>query len=116
MSLIVHITTQAAWQEAQSSGVYVGDTLATDGFIHCSTPAQVIQVANERFRGQPGLVLLCMVEERLSSELRYEDCYASGEAFPHIYGPLPVTEVTRVVDFPPEPDGDFSLPALLDQP
>jgi uncharacterized protein (DUF952 family) len=41
----------------------------------------------------------------------YEDCYDSGQAFPHIYGPLNVDAVVNVVDFPPGKDGFFSLPA-----
>lgn len=36
---IYHITTREQWVEAQKLGHYDSDTLATEGFIHCSTEA-----------------------------------------------------------------------------
>ncbi len=112
MALIFHITTPAAWKEALEVGAYHGDTLTTEGFIHCSTARQVARVANARFGGRTGLALLCIVTGRLIPELRYEPAEA-GELFPHIYGPLNVDAVVDVVDLPPGPDGQFVLPASI---
>src|SRR5687768_17360062 len=84
---IFHITQRAAWLEAQREGYYRGDTLDTEGFVHCSTREQVVWVANQRFRGQAGLVLLVIDIEKLEPALRYERAEA-GELFPHIYGSL----------------------------
>lgn len=112
MPLIFHITTPEAWKEALEVGAYHGDTLATEGFIHCSTAGQVVRVANARFQGREDLALLCIVTERLAAELRYEPAEA-GEMFPHIYGPLDVDAVVDVVDFPPGPDGQFVLPGTI---
>ncbi len=112
MSLILHITQRAEWERAVASGFYHGDTLATEGFIHCSTPAQVVRVANFRFAGQPGLVLLCIQTERVEAEIRFE-ASEGDELFPHIYGPLNVTAVSLVLDFPPSADGTFQLPPEL---
>ncbi|MFP4344658.1 MAG: DUF952 domain-containing protein [Anaerolineales bacterium] len=111
--MIVHITSKIAWESAQDEGSYRGDTLESEGFIHCSRLEQVLGVANDRFPGEEGLVLLCIAEERASAEIRYEDCYETGEAFPHIYGPLNRDAVVRVVDFPPRADGTFTLPPAL---
>jgi uncharacterized protein (DUF952 family) len=117
MDLILHITTESAWQAALRAGVYAPPSLATEGFIHCSTPAQTAETANLFFRGQPGLVLLCIDSSRLSSELKYEsptDAAARPRAgsFPHIYGMLELSAVVAVVPFPPDPDGSFCLPRL----
>jgi uncharacterized protein (DUF952 family) len=117
MDLILHITTESAWLAAQRAGVYAPPSLATEGFIHCSTPAQTPETANMFFRGQPGLVLLCVDPRKLSSELKYEaptDAAARPRtgSFPHIYGMLELSAVTAVVAFPPEPDGSFRLPRL----
>ncbi len=112
MRSILHITTHAAWAVAQQNGAYRGDTLESDGFIHCSLPEQVIAVANALYGGQAGLCLLVIDETRAAAEVRYEDCYASGQRFPHIYGPLNLDAVLRVVDFPPQADGTFVLPSL----
>lgn len=110
--MILHITHRSDWEAAQDAGDYRLDTLATEGFIHCSTPEQVLGPANEFYRGQSDLVLLVIDPERLASELVYEDSYDSGTAFPHVYGPLNLDAVTSVVPFPPRPDGTFELPPL----
>jgi len=44
--VIFHIATRDAWDEAARAGVYRADTLATEGFIHCSEANQVAEVAN----------------------------------------------------------------------
>lgn len=109
MALILHIIAEAGWIAAQHHGVYVGDTLATEGFIHCSTPRQVLLVANARFVGQNDLLLLCIDPARLHSELRYE-ASEPDQFFPHIYGPLNLDAVLAVVPFPAGADGRFALP------
>ena len=58
MATILHIIRGDAWNKAQAAGFYTTETFPTEGFIHCSTPEQVIAVANLRFRGQSGMVLL----------------------------------------------------------
>ena len=108
---ILHITTRAAWNAAQQGGEYRGDTLDTEGFIHCSTPQQVVRTANRFFRGQPDLVLLVIDPAKLHADLRYEA--ADGDLFPHIYGPLNSDAVIDVLLFPPQVDGTFMLPKLL---
>ena len=109
MALLLHITARATWEDALANGRYEGDTLATEGFIHCSTPEQVVRVADARFRGRKGLVLLAMDSEKVQPEIRYEPA-EQGELFPHIYGPLDADAVVKVVAFEPGPDGSFTLP------
>lgn len=109
LNLIYHITSRDGWQQAQAAGAYRGDTLATEGFIHTSTGAQVARTANRFYHGRAGLVLLAIDPARLSAELRYEAA-SDGELFPHIYGPLNLDAVTAVGDFLPAPDGTFSFP------
>jgi uncharacterized protein (DUF952 family) len=110
--MILHITTRADWEAARALGDYRLDTLNTEGFIHCSTPEQVLGTADLFYRGQSGLVLLVIDPARLSAKLVYEDSHGTGNLFPHIYGPLNLDAVVRVVPFSPLPDGSFVLPAL----
>jgi uncharacterized protein (DUF952 family) len=113
---ILHIVPRFAWEQAQLEGVYRGDTLDAEGFIHFSTPEQVIRVANARFKGHTGLLLAVVDTETLQAELKYESPYEGGqqlesdELFPHLYGALNLDAVIRVVEFEPQEDGTFTLP------
>src|SRR5215471_8567076 len=102
---IVHITPRSLWEQSQETGIYRGDTLDTQGFIHCSTVEQVLAVANAVFLGQDDLVLLLIDTSRVLSPLQYEG--DSSGLFPHIYGPLYVDAVVAVYDFPPDEHGRF---------
>lgn len=84
--MIVHIVERRDWEQAKSSGDYRANSLAAEGFIHCSSPDQVLRVANRFYRGVPDLLLLWIDAQRLSAPLRYET--GDGEMFPHIYGAL----------------------------
>jgi uncharacterized protein (DUF952 family) len=108
MSIILHIVKREQWEKAKLRKAYRGDTLDSEGFIHCSTPRQVIKVANALFCAKKGLVLLCIETAGVQSEIRYEG--TEGELYPHIYGPLNVDAVTKVLDFEPRKDGRFKLP------
>lgn len=110
MSLIYHITAQSAWQAAQAAGQYTADSLASQGFIHCSTAAQVLATANRFYAGQAGLVLLRIAEEKLSAAVRYENLEGGEALFPHIYGALNLEAVTGTAAFVPGADGRFTLP------
>ncbi len=111
--MILHITRRVDWETAVTNPPYRADSLETEGFIHCSTLAQILGPANEFYRGQTGLVLLAIDSGKVEPKIVYEDCYETGQKFPHIYGPLNVDAVVQAVDFPPNSDGSFSLPAPL---
>ena len=112
MALLLHITSRPEWDRARFNGVYRSPSLDTEGFIHCSTPQQVLKVANDRFRGRDDLVLLCIDSSRVQAPVQF-DTVETGERFPHIYGPLNAEAVTRTLAFRPGPDGQFQLPDEL---
>lgn len=112
--MILHITTRVAWETAVDA--YIPENFSTDGFIHCSTIEQVLIPANGIFRGQSDLILLCIDEEKVQAPVIYEDCYDTGRGYPHIYGPLNKDAIVRIVNFPANKDGSFSLPPALNLP
>lgn len=113
METILHITHKQAWADAQRNGFYSAPSLATEGFIHCSTPAQVVAVAERFYAGQHGLVLLILDSKRIQPEVRYEaGTDKPDELFPHVYGTINLDAVTRVLDFEPDHAGRWSLPPL----
>ncbi len=120
MTPIIHITSRKAWSDAQKAGEYTAPSLSSEGFIHCSTSAQVLPVAEKFYKGQGGLVLLVIDSARLSADLKWEPPFEgapppgapAADLFPHVYGPINLDAVVRVVDFEPSADGKFVLPAL----
>ncbi|RPH32718.1 MAG: DUF952 domain-containing protein [Bacteroidales bacterium] len=115
--MVLHITTYKEWEKAQQEGEYTAPSLKSEGFIHCSTIKQAVDTANIFFRGQNGLALLCIDENQLESICKYEPPAAGGQQnpsvgnlFPHIYGPINVSAVVKVVDFPTNENGFFVLP------
>jgi uncharacterized protein (DUF952 family) len=114
--LILHICPRATWEAAVAAGVYEGDTLATQGYIHCSTPEQVHAPATFLFRGRTDLLLLRIDEDRLPVPVTWEEGdppHPDGKLFPHIYAALPIDAVVGVVPYPPEADGSFAEPRTL---
>jgi uncharacterized protein (DUF952 family) len=108
---ILHITTAQAWQQAQAIGEYRAESLDAEGFIHCSTPAQVCEVGYRYYRGQRGLILLAINPEHLRAPLMYEGPQdLSYGYYPHIYGAINLDAVVGVLPFEPDGSGHFALP------
>ncbi|MGA7723218.1 MAG: DUF952 domain-containing protein [Ignavibacteriaceae bacterium] len=115
--MILHITTHKEWEKARQEGEYTAPSLKSEGFIHCSTIEQTVDTANLFFKGQKGLVLLCIDENKLKSGCKYEDPAGGGQRdlrtgnlFPHIYGPINLPAVIKAVDFPADDNGVFVMP------
>jgi len=116
--MILHITSKSEWAAAQTRGEYSASSLQTEGFIHCSTEDQVLHVANAFYAGRTDLVLLKLDEAQLKPELKWEPPaglpapgISDSDKFPHIFGPINLTAVASVLNFPPDPDGNWhSLP------
>lgn len=89
MAQLYHVTKRQAWEGARGLGLYEGDSLPSEGFIHCCTPEQLEGVV-ERYFGDrdPELIVLVIDPSRVTSEIRWED------GFPHVYGPIEVEAVT----------------------
>ena len=110
--LILHITQRSQWEQARREGIYRNDTLDTEGFIHCSTPTQIVKVANKFFSARQELIILCIDARRVLVEIKYEES-EPGEQYPHIYGSLNIDAVVKVIEFAPSANGKFELPPQL---
>jgi len=116
--MILHIVKRDDWENAIRKGEYAPASLDTEGFIHCSTAAQVVDTANRFYRGQSELMIVCLEETHLTSRLTYEpavrvDDQPADTLFPHIYGPLNLEAVSEVHEFPCDAEGRFVLPSAL---
>ncbi|GAB4461053.1 MAG: DUF952 domain-containing protein [Anaerolineales bacterium] len=118
--MIFHITSRKDWEAAQAKGEYTAPSLTTEGFIHCSTPAQILPVAEKFYKGQADLVLLMIEPALLTSTLKWEPPSGgtpppgvpAGDLFPHIHGPINLNAVVNVFDFVFDSTGKFTLPNI----
>ena len=110
MAIIFHIAKRHAWTRAKAEGSYRTETFPIEEFIHCSTADQVIQVANIRFHGQTGLVLLSIDTDKVTAEIIYENLEGGPQLFPHVYGELNIDAVVQVAEFEPGANGQFTMP------
>jgi uncharacterized protein (DUF952 family) len=108
--LILHITTRAEWGGALELGELRPASLADEGFIHCSTTEQMAATANKHYAGRDDMVLLVIDDDLV--DIVWEDTSGCGQDFPHIYGPLEVSAVVKVVPYPPGTDGVYTPPAF----
>src|SRR6218665_3116897 len=107
--VIYHIVHKEEWDNAQLSGEYKHPTLATEGFIHCSTAAQLEKTANRYFTGQSEILILKIDATRVKSEIKYE-LATIGEWFPHIYGPLNIDSVVKIFTVVLNQNGKYIIP------
>lgn len=97
MPTIYHVTTAAAWKEAQHIGVYEAASLKEEGYIHCSLESQVPGVLDRYFSGKTDLVKLVIDTEKLTSQYIYDWSTTNEDTFPHIYGPINLDAVNEVI-------------------
>ncbi|WP_037142422.1 DUF952 domain-containing protein [Rhodococcoides fascians] len=112
---LLHICTLADWLSVRESPGIEPESLSVVGFVHLSTPAQVHLPANRLFAGRDDLILLVLDPARLGSPVRWEPGVPGDPdamVFPHLYGPLPTSAVTSVVEYLPGDDGTFTPPHL----
>jgi uncharacterized protein (DUF952 family) len=105
---LLHIAPRSLWEQARDRDTYQGNTLDSEGFLHCSHVNQVVAVANALFRGHDDLVLLLIQTSRVASPIKYEG--ATSEVYPHMYGPINCDAVIAIYDFLPDKHGEFHLP------
>jgi uncharacterized protein (DUF952 family) len=114
MPIIYKILPHAMWENARNDGLFRGsDVDVRDGFIHFSTAAQAVETAAKHFAGQRDLVLLYVDTEQLGDRLKWEPS-RGGALFPHLYGDLELTAVTKAEPLPLGPDGAHQFPSLND--
>ena len=116
---IYHLALRDEWQEACEGEVYrrstLGRSLADVGFIHCSFAHQVQAIADLVYNGRGDVVLLEIDPSRVPAKVRVENLEAGGQAFPHIYGPLPVEAVIHANDLAVGADGRLIFKSPLDR-
>lgn len=77
------------------------------GFIHCSAIEYFWRVAPNFKDVKEPLVLICIDENKLTSEIKYEDSDNCGRCYPHIYGENNIDSVVQVLPFLRDVNGNY---------
>ena len=93
---IFHLATLTEWEVALESGLVAPPSLASEGFVHCSSEAQVAPTIERHFPGADELRVLRLAIGPLDPDLRWEES-RPGEIYPHVYRAIAVDEVTEVI-------------------
>lgn len=81
----------------------------SDGYIHFSTAAQARETAAKHFAGAQGLFLAALDSDALGDALKWE--VSRGDAlFPHLYGPLRLSDILWCQPLPLAEDGSHAFP------
>lgn len=102
--MLHHVATRADW-DARSDTDYEPAGLAAEGFVHCSTAAQLPATVGRYYTGRSDLVLLTLDTAALTADLVWEDTSGRGERFPHIYGSIPLPAIVAVEELAVDGDG-----------
>ena len=81
---VYHIVLPDVW-DGFSGARYEAESLATEGFIHCSFEDQLDAVLRRYYGGRDEVVILEIDATKLDSKLVVEPS-TGGENYPHIYG------------------------------
>ena len=93
---IYHIALPQVWERFKDRPSYQPDSLATEGFIHCSYPNQLSAVLKRYYYGRVERVLIIKIDtDKLFAKL-VKEASTNNEIYPHIYGRLNHSAVVDV--------------------
>ncbi|MBE7515155.1 MAG: DUF952 domain-containing protein [Chloracidobacterium sp.] len=84
--IIFHIVMPEVWA-AFDGDEYRAESLATEGFIHCSFAIQLERSIERHYGDREKVIVLTIDSGKLTSKLVVEPS-TGGEHYPHIYGPI----------------------------
>lgn len=105
--MILHCMKKTTWEERRKKTNWGKRNIDAEGFIHCSTIEYFWRVVPNFLGIEDELVLVCIDEDRLLSEVRYEDGDGCGRAYPHVYGLINNDAVVGVLPFLRNEDGTY---------
>jgi len=101
-----HLIPVVIWNEADEQAPLMRESVAEEGFIHCTDGADaLIATANRHYRDDPRDFLALTIDlEAVSSPWRYDQ---PGTPYPHIYGPIDRAAIVGVTTVRRDPSGAF---------
>lgn len=92
---IYHIVLPEVWEKFKDEELYEAESLATEGFIHCSFEGQLEGVL-ERYYKDAGKVLIMEIETNDLFSKMVSEPSTNDELYPHIYGKINKNAIVAV--------------------
>lgn len=105
--MILHCMKKSIWEKNKHKNSWGDDLVEASGFIHCSSVEYFWRVAPNFKNVIDEMVLLCIDENKLISEVRYEDDANYGRLYPHVYGSINNSAVINTLPFLRDTSGNF---------
>lgn len=105
--MILHCMKKSTWEDRKKKKYWGNRNIQEEGFIHCSTPELFWRVAPNFVDIDEELVLVCIDEKKLTSEVRFEDGDNCGRYYPHVYGLIHNEAVIQVLPFQKDELGNY---------
>lgn len=102
---IIHLCTPQEWTDHRQQAEFRDPSLFHEGFIHCSQPEQIIEIANRYYQDRPEMIVLWIDPAKLTSEIRWES--AGNIYYPHIYGPINLDAIEAATPLRIAQDGAY---------
>lgn len=93
--IIYHIVTPEVWKEFAGETEYEPESLAAEGFVHCSYRHQLEEVLRRYYADQKRVLILHVNPHRLTAPLVAEPS-TNREIYPHIYGKINKSAIVEV--------------------
>lgn len=90
---IYHIVSPEIWEHIKEGGEYVPESMATEGFVHCSFAYQVDDVLERYYASRSSVVVLEIETELLTARL-VEEASTNDDVYPHVYGTIDPDAIT----------------------
>ncbi len=96
--MVLHIAEHELWQRALDAGEpYVPSSFVADGFVHCSTAAQIRATLATWYQGRDDVVVLTIDDTAAGPAVVMEPgSLGEAELYPHLYAPVELSWVSRV--------------------
>jgi uncharacterized protein (DUF952 family) len=121
--MIYHLVSKDMFVGNHKNGFYESANFKTEGFIHCSCRANVVDIANDYYSSADDLILIKIDTCLLVSPLKYEEPadingqgnphFETGIKFPHIYGPINDNSVIGIAKMKKN-GGSYEFPSRFD--
>ena len=105
--MILHCMKKSTWEERKEKEYWGQRDIDAEGFLHCSTIEFFWRIAWLFEDTKEEFVIICINEDKLEAEVRFEDGDNCGRAYPHIYGLVNNSAVVEVLSFLRDESGKY---------